>query len=160
MRVTRRTGDAPNESYSPLNMHFEVQHRASLPTAFRPPAGLHAMQLSDDAAQDISCTGLQAPVEDDIKQTFEDGRRSPPHRRREIAEVATDSRQRVRRRGSPWCYTQAAVFSNAADRQGTAAEARGQLRGGPPLSVLIRGTTYRCTNADYATWVCAATVAV
>ena len=49
------------------------------------------------------------------------------------------SRQRVRRRGSPRCYTQAAVFSNAAEKHGTGAEARVRLRGGPPPSVLIRG---------------------
>ncbi len=33
------------------------------------------------------------------------------------------------------------IHSNAADRHGTGAEARGQLRGGPPSSVLISGTT-------------------
>ncbi len=32
-----------------------------------------------------------------------------------------------------------AIHSNAADKHGTRAEARGQLRGGPPSSVLIRG---------------------
>ncbi len=50
-------------------------------------------------------------------------------------------------------------YTGAADKHGTGAETRGRLRGGPPSSVLMRGT-YRCTNADYATWVYAATFAV
>ncbi len=46
-------------------------------------------QLDGDAVQDISWPGLQAPVEAYIKEGFEGGRHSLPHRGHEAAEVAS-----------------------------------------------------------------------
>ncbi len=47
-----------------------------------------AVQVDGDAVQDISWPSLQAPVEANIKKAIEGGRRSPPSRGHEAAEVA------------------------------------------------------------------------
>ncbi len=47
-----------------------------------------AIQVDGDAVQDISWRGLQAPLEAYIKEGFECGRRSLPHRGHKTAEVA------------------------------------------------------------------------
>ena len=119
---------------------------------------LLAMQIDGDAVQDISWPGLQAPVEAYKRKQLRAGAAALPSRGHESAEVAPvlgkgfeDGAVHVDKHGRR--------YSVMPRMNTTRAEARIQLRGGPPSSVLIRGT-YRCTNADYATWVYAVTVAV
>jgi hypothetical protein len=49
---------------------------------------LLGVQVDGDAVQDIPWRSLQAPVETYIKKGIEGGRRSPPRRGHETAEVA------------------------------------------------------------------------
>ncbi len=97
------------------------------------------MQLDGDAVQDISWPGLQALVETYKRRQLRAGA---------AAYLTVVMRPRKRRRfytkgsktGQPTLlYTGGGI--NAANKHGTGAEARGRLRGGPPSSVLIRGTT-------------------
>ncbi len=116
----------------PLSINFEVQHSAASRIALLRGAGrggeaarrsradrrdalaggrdgLHVVQLDGDAVQDISWRGLQAPVETYKKKELRAGAAAyltVVVRSRSGA----GSRQRIRRRGSPCCYTKAAVL--------------------------------------------------